>query len=241
MAAVLSSGSTAHASHRTAAHLLGLEGTRRPEGRPEVSVRRPAIGDRRVAIVHEVRRWGPGDAGRLDGIPVTSVARTIVDLAGVVSPSILETVVDAALRDGRTSVEHLRRHLARLGGPGVAGVAALRALLDEGAARPESWLERRALELFARAGLPAPEVQRVVAGRDGALARVDLAFAGGRIVVELNGHRTHSTRRQRQRDHERANRLALVGITVLQFTYEDVRERPEHVVAIVVAALRAAA
>ena len=64
----------------------------------------------------------------------------------------------------------------------------------------------------------------------GAVLRVDRAWEGPRLVVELDGHATHATRRQRRADAERDARLALAGWRVLRFTYEDVTRRPAYVV-----------
>jgi very-short-patch-repair endonuclease len=70
---------------------------------------------------------------------------------------------------------------------------------------------------------------RLRGGARRAIARVDLFWDDARLVVELDGHRTHSTRRDRQRGAERACRLGLAGWRVVTFTYEDVVERPDHV------------
>jgi very-short-patch-repair endonuclease len=240
LAGVLASGPSAAASHLTAAHLLGLEGCPRPVGRPHVSVVRPARGAAGPARIHRTGRRSPGDLGLVDAIPTTGVERTLLDLAADAPPSLVEAAVDGALRDGLTSMARLRGRIESDGGRGVAGSALLRSLLGLGV-RPESWLERQALRVLRAAGLPDPELQREVTDADGLIGRVDLAYAGGRVIVELAGHRTHATRRQRQTDHERANRLALEGVVVLQFTYEDVVERPAHVVALVRRAIATAA
>ena len=73
----------------------------------------------------------------------------------------------------------------------------------------------------------------------GGIARVDLWWDEARLVAEVEGHRTHSSRRHRQADHERAARLGLTEHRVIGFTYEDVRERPDHVVSIIRAYLDA--
>jgi hypothetical protein len=237
LAAVLASGPTAVASHRTAAHLLGLEGCRRPTGAPEVTVVRPARGRRELAVVHQTTRRRPTEVIEVEGIPCTRVERTLLDLAAVAPRGVVEAALDGALRDGRTGARRLRRLLEPGTTQGVPGAARLTELVGIGG-RPESWLERRTLALLRAAGLPTPELQQVRHDRSGFVARIDLSLAGGTVVVEVNGHRTHATRRQRQRDHERANRLALLGIVVLQFTYEDVVERPDHVVALIRDALR---
>jgi very-short-patch-repair endonuclease len=80
------------------------------------------------------------------------------------------------------------------------------------------------------AGLPVPRVQVRQRKAGGGIARVDLFWDDANLVVELAGHGTHSTRRQRQSDAERAPRLGLQGWTVVEFTYEDVVERPGYVI-----------
>ena len=93
----------------------------------------------------------------------------------------------------------------------------------------ESRLERDFVRLVRQAGLPEPVVQ-VVHRQDGrTIARVDCLFDG--VVVEVAGHGTHATRRQRQRDAQRHTELTLAGLRVITFTYEDVHERPGWVVA----------
>lgn len=124
-----------------------------------------------------------------------------------------------------------------MAGPSIAAIeAALRPPPTRDGRRPHSWLERRALGVIAGAGLPPPRVQ-VHFRSDGRLARVDLYYDEQRLVVEVAGHRTHSSRRHRQHDAERANRLRLAGLAVLEFTYEDVVDRPEYVSATIAAAL----
>lgn len=64
----------------------------------------------------------------------------------------------------------------------------------------------------------------------GGVARVDLIWHDAKLVVELDGHGTHATRRQRQTDAERSARLGLDAWRIIRFTYEDVAERPDYVV-----------
>ena len=86
--------------------------------------------------------------------------------------------------------------------------------------------------------MPRVQVKRRKAG--GGIARVDLFWDDARLVVELAGHATHSTRRQRQSDAERAARLGLESWKVVEFTYEDVVERPGYVVEMIRAYLQRA-
>ena len=229
LAAVWSSGPTAVASHLTAAWMWSLDSIDPPAGRPHVSLLRPATGDRRLATVHQTTMLDRRDLTTVRGIPLTTPARTLVDLGATVPAHRLEVALDGALRDGLVSPDQLRRKVKSLRRPGRTGVGPLETALGVGdSARPESWLERTALELFASAGLPTPECQRVV-DASGTLRRLDFSFAGGAVVAEVSGHRTHSTRRQRQADAERRNRLLLLGIAIWEFTYEDVVERPDWV------------
>jgi hypothetical protein len=231
LAAVWSSGPTAVASHTTAAWLWSLEGVTLPTDRPHVTVARPATGDRRLAIVHQTTVSLGRDRASVQRIPATGIARTLIELGAVAPVQVVEAALDGALRDGLVSRRQLLRKLANAHRPGRSGVGVVASLLvDRANGAPESWLERTTLELFLAAGLPTPQCQRVFDGDDGRVTRVDFSFADGAVIAEVSGHRTHSTRRQRQADAERRNRLLLQGIAVWEYTYEDVIERPEWVV-----------
>jgi very-short-patch-repair endonuclease len=82
--------------------------------------------------------------------------------------------------------------------------------------------------------------QRVFRDQHRTIARVDCIFPGN-LVVEVAGHGTHASRRQRQIDAQRHTELTLLGMRVLTFTYEDVRDRPAWVASRIAAALQAAA
>jgi Protein of unknown function (DUF559) len=120
-----------------------------------------------------------------------------------------------------------------LGGRGHTGVPQLRALLDRTEGRPlgDSWLEQEGIRIVTRAGLPVPRCQVHLRRPDRGIARVDLLWDLQRLVAELSGHATHATRRRRQADAQRTAALTLAGWRVLDFTYEDVIERPGYVVA----------
>jgi hypothetical protein len=237
---VWSCGPSAVASHSTAAWLHNLDGIPAPMGRPHILVVRPTTGNRQLATVHQTLFLPRRDRTTVRAIPVTTAARTLADLGSVVSIERLEQATDAALRDGLVSADLLRRKLFELWRPGPTGIGALATVLGmDASARPESWLERAALRIFAEAGLPSPEAQTVVDLGEHQF-RLDFTFADGAIVVEVSGHRTHSTRRQRQADAERRNRLLLQGIAIWEFTYEDIIERPGGVTGTIRAALQGA-
>ena len=106
LAAVLACQPRAYASHRSAAHLLGLLSLPENSATVEVSiegrdVRRPGI------WIHQVRRFGPGEVGETGGIPCTSPARTILDLSGRLDPTALEGVIAEAHTQDRTITSQL--------------------------------------------------------------------------------------------------------------------------------------
>lgn len=111
------------------------------------------------------------------------------------------------------------------------------ALVDTGGERR---LERWFLRLVREAGLPRPEMRAVCRADGGFAARLDARFPDT-LVVELEGHQTHSSRLQRQHDEARRTELVLLGLRVLVFTYLDIRDRPGWVTGQVGRALGAAA
>jgi hypothetical protein len=231
------------ASHRTAAHLHGLAGFQAAPPCIEVTAR-AGVGSTTSALasVHRTTNLPADDIVWIGPIPATSVARTIFGLAALV-PELGEErvrdVIDTAVRDGLASDPWLWWRLERLRCRGRNGVAILEGVLQDraGRGRTESWLEREFLRCLERGGLPRPVVQRTIRAEGAFLARVDCCYERERIVMEVNGHGTHSTKRQRDSDAARANRLQLAGHRVLQFGYDDVVRAPEVVVATVAEAL----
>jgi len=180
------------------------------------------------AVVHSSTIRLKGDLRRVDGLPVTSPERTIVDLAraGAATP-LLEVAIDSAVRLRLTTLDHIIDRIDACQGPARRGVARLDELvLTSGG---HTVLERRFLKLLRRAGLPLPKPQ-VVHRREGRhVARVDFLFPERDLVVEVSGGRGHSTAAERAKDARRRNELQQLGRTVLEFTYEDVTRREAYV------------
>jgi len=201
-------------------------------GRVELLV--PDVRRNRHVRVGRVRstsaRLLPEDVTVVDGIPCTSPARTIFDLAAVVSTKRLEHAIDSALRDGLTTEAELLDILHRLRQSGRNGVRRLEeALAVADGPVAHSVLERRFLRLVAQHGLPTPRSQVVhVDEAQGFIARVDFQFEW-EVIVEVEGHRFHSTRSQRRRDNARRNALTRKGACLIVFTYEDVRDHQRYV------------
>lgn len=139
-----------------------------------------------------------------------------------------ENAIDSSIRLRLVAEQRLRTRVIREHCSGVNGSRRLLdALVDTGG---ESRLERWFLRLVRQAGISRPTLQKTFRDGTRTIARVD-AFFEGSLVVEVSGHGTHATRRQRQRDAQRHTELTLRGLRVVTFTYEDVRDRPAWVIA----------
>jgi hypothetical protein len=214
---------------RTAACLHRLDGFASVPDIPEVLVRREHRSCHVPWVVHTTSRaLGPRDTVTIQGIRCLSAERLIVEspLFGFTVAE-TENAIDSAVRSRRVSEDRLRAAVIESLRPGVAGEQLREALVDAGG---ESRLERWFLAIVRRGGLARPEMRVVVRAERGWAARLDALFPGG-LVIELEGHATHSLRRQRQHDEERRTKLVLAGYRVITFTYNDVRDRPDWVLA----------
>jgi very-short-patch-repair endonuclease len=212
MAAVLACGRDALLSHGSAAALMGIDDRERaisisvPQER---SPRPPGVKVHRVVLED-------GDATTRDRIPVTSPARTLVDLAIDLSPARLERAVNRADKLGLIRPDELRAELSSR--QGQRGVPALRDLLDrETFALTESELERCFLRLARQAGLAKPETGVSLNGYV-----VDFYWRDLGLIVETDGLRYHRTAFQQARDRRRDQAHAAAGLTTLRFTHRQV-------------------
>jgi very-short-patch-repair endonuclease len=233
MAAVLACGEGALLSHRDAAMLWNL----RPANRTTIDVTAPgARGRRRSRItVHGAARLHPDDRAEVEGIPVTSLPRTLLDLAEVTSAQQLRRAYEAAERHGFLNIRALNELVARSNGR--RGLPDLRALLDYDPAHAvgsKSDLESQFLDLVREAGLPLPQLNVLVAG-----FMVDAYWPRGRLVVELQSWEHHGHRQAFERDNERLGRLQVAGYSVLPLTYRHLRDQPDWVVRTIAGLLRA--
>lgn len=203
-----------------------------------VTVPRGRMMHRVDVIIHTSESIPLIDRGRIDGLPVLSATRAIIDLTRTESAQRLTAALDSALRDGLTSEEFMHGRIAALRGSGRYGIPRLLDVIDgaELSRGGHSWLERRFLELIGNAGLPRPLTQQVLTRTQNRTVRVDCRFEGVPLVVELLGYRWHRTKEQMARDADRMNALQRAGYSVMQFTYERIALDPSSVVADVVAA-----
>jgi very-short-patch-repair endonuclease len=179
---------------------------------------------RRGIRVHRRRDLREADRTHRERIPVTTPARTLLDLASLLHPRRLEAAVNHADKLGLADPEALRAELDDH--RRATGLPALRRVLDRHTfALTDSELERRFLRLVRQAGLPQPKTQQRVNG-----FRVDFLWPELRLVVETDGLRYHRTPGQQAKDRLRDQVLVAAGFIVLRFTHAQVRYEPEHVV-----------
>ena len=223
LAACMSAGSGAGASHRSAAILWRLRGLDRAPVEITAPIgRTPHLTD---AVVHQSSTT---DLTVCRGIPVTTVASTLLVLGSVVDGAVLESAVEDAILRRLTTYERLVEMVDRLGRSGRDGTAALRRLLDErgpGVAT-ENVLEDEMARLLRRAGFDDFERQYEVGG-----VRLDFARPATKLGIEVNGLAFHSGAVDLQRNWRKLNRLLAMGWRILQFSWADIRYRPDDVLA----------
>jgi predicted transcriptional regulator of viral defense system len=241
LAACLAGGPECVASHRTAAALHKLDGFK-PGGPVDVLLPANRRLSRADVVVHRTRDLPPEDRTRVGSIPVTTVARTLIDLGAVVSAEMVEEAFDGAERDRRVQRSDVARRYTALRAPGRNGIAAMTHVLPERVPLqrvPWSVLERRFRRISNRAGVAPPLARFRVQLLDGSIVELDFAFVDLLLAIELDGHGAHATRRARRADNRRANALADLGWTLRRFTYEEVMYEPAAVVSAVRSAVAA--
>ena len=237
LAAVLAAGDGACASHEAAAAMWSL-----PDfpATSAIGIHVTVPGDRRPRVggvtLHRCLVLPDAHRAVIGRVPVTSVERTLCDLAGSVPEPRLGRLVDDALSRRLTTVDELRAAYEALRG-GQRPIRAMGRVLaargDEWAAAESAW-EARLVRWLVEAGLPPPVQQYAVDGY-----RVDLAYPERNVFIEFDGFAVHAPRSRFDRDRHRANVLQLrTGALVLRFTSTSTRE---EVVRQVTAALRRAA
>jgi very-short-patch-repair endonuclease len=223
MAAVLACGPGAALCHDSGAALLAIRHDR--AGSIEVSVpadRYPRVKGIRV---HRRTRTIAAEITVVDGIPVMSAARTLLDLAPRLSPRELEAAMNEADKLGLIGPDALLAYLYEH--RGERGVRRLRILLDRHTYRlTDSELERRFFALLRRAELPLPLTQQRVNG-----FRVDFYWPKLGLVVETDGLRYHRTPATQARDNRRAQAHVAAGLTHLRFSHYEISYEPKRVVA----------
>ncbi len=188
--------------------------------------------------VRRSRRLPTHHRTMIDRLPVTNMERTMVDLAGVVSPRRVELALDDLLAAGRLRITDLSATVDELCGRGRSGSTALRKMIDERADGPalnSTRLERLGLGILRRAGLPEPELQFSLPWDP--IRRFDCAWPWCCLAVEWDSRRWHTQVDAFEADRARDREAVVHGWRLLRFTWKDVRDRPAEVTATVARAL----
>jgi very-short-patch-repair endonuclease len=227
MAAVLAYGPSARLSHRSAAALWNV----RPDNRPtaDVSLPRRSARSRPGIAAHASTTLTAADCTTVDGIPCTTLARTLLDLAEVVDRRGLERAIEQAEVLRLFDLRAVEDVLARANGR--RGAAVLRAVLTDRAepALTKSDLEECFLSLCRAGLLPSPEVNAGLVVDDGPPIEVDFLWRAQRLAVETDAFGTHGTRHSFERDRRRDQRLKVAGYDPLRFTRRQIMKEPDSV------------
>jgi very-short-patch-repair endonuclease len=222
LAAVLAVGPGAALSHRAAAALHGI---RESDGAVDVTMTRRVR--TRGVVVHHTTTLHASDVTTRSGIPVTTVARTLVDLSRVLPAESVAKLVRELDRLGRLDAAALREALrtSRRQDPGPRALTAALAEHERLATSLTlSELEDRFLVLLDAENLPRPLTNHRIEGM-----RVDAAWPKERLVFELDGWAYHRDRAAFQTDRARDVALVRAGWNVVRFTHTDVVDRPAHI------------
>lgn len=226
MAAVLACVPGAMLSHRSAGQLWGIV----PRAATVPEVTRPGFFRRRPGILCHRSSLPPDEVGAELGIPVTSVARTQLDLAGVLPKRGLERAMHEVevrgLRDRLSLWDLLERY------PRRRGTANLRVLLESKtpAGITQNDFEELFVEFLDAHELPRPRLNATLSIR-GRLLRPDCMWARQRLIVELDGRATHATERAFESDRERDRILLAEGWRSTRVTWRQLRDEPAAIAA----------
>ena len=217
MAAVLACGPGALLCGRAAAHLWRLVKGAPPA--PEVLT----LTERRLpgVVTHRVRANGSNNGSKVRGIPVTSVPRTLVDLAGVLPVDDLARACHEAEVLHRVTPAQVNAVLAER--PNARGSRELRRVLEGDVHVTLSTLERAFLKLLRSRSLPLPLTNRVASAR-----RVDCRWPDHALTVELDSYRFHNSRHAWEQDRRREREAYARGDEFRRYTYGDVLESPRR-------------
>jgi very-short-patch-repair endonuclease len=221
LAACLAIGRGAVLSHRSAGRMWDLCRARRGL---DVTVQGSVGSEPPGVRVHRTTTLERGDAGKLRGVPVTSPARTLIDLAAVLTEAELERALQAAVVNGRVDAAMLREKVLRTSGRGRRGPAALRSLLPECERRSHVWtpLERLVADVLRSEGLPPFHREHAVyAG--GTVFYLDFAYPDHLVGIEADGRRWHSDAAAFEHDRAKHNALTAAGWKILRVTDRQIR------------------
>jgi predicted transcriptional regulator of viral defense system len=238
-AAVAVSGPETVGSHHSAAviHRIDMLGRRLPR---TVALTRPlgAAGSRtaRPGVAMHTAGLPAEHVTARYGVPVTSVARTVVDMARTSSFRAGVVAADSALRDKQISTAELHSVLTDC--RRWCGIQRARQVVAFSDARSESVFESISRVVFHDEGLPPPELQAWVGGEDAVIGRADFLWRAHRTIGEADGAVKYSGPSRAIAQLQRDARLREAGFEVVHFTWDEIIRVPGQVAASIRAAFR---
>jgi hypothetical protein len=222
-------------AHESAAELHDLAYVQR--GLATVLVHSQTTHEFPGAIVRRCHDLSADHVVELDGLPVTTPPRTVVDLASVISERNLTAVLDDAVAARKMTVEAVAEIAQIVGRSGKPGTQKLRTVLESrvGPMRNASPLERKGAELLLLASTTPPEFEYEIPWCPG--KRFDAAYPHAQLAIEWDSQRWHLQASAFRRDRARDRAAIIHGWRVLRFTWEDVTQHADDVVTTVRTAL----
>lgn len=215
-------------SHDSAAEIHGMSRLRR--GEATVLVHSRTTHDFPGVTVHRCHDLLDEHIVEIDGLPVTTVPRTIVDLSRFLTARHLTAVIASAITDQQTSMEAVHTVVNEVARRGKPGIRKLRWILDERAVGPRNGteLERIGAEVLRNGGLPEPRFEYPIPWSPD--RRFDAAYPKSHLAIEWDSRRWHELIEAFARDRERDRQALLHGWRLVRFTWIDVTRTPDEVV-----------
>lgn len=184
-------------------------------------------------VVHQINDLAPNHVVEVEGMPVTSLPRTLVDLAATWRRGRLRMAVEDAVAGKRTTdaeIGAVLRSVARRGKPGVRNLTEVLDDRGPGTAPPASQLERDFFALVRASRLPDPHRQYPLPRRDGVRNLSDAAWPEVKLIVEVDGRRWHQRLADMRRDRDRDMQAAAAGWQVVRLLHEHVVGAPDETI-----------
>lgn len=230
LAACLAVGEPSAASHRSAGAVHGLWSM--SDKHVEITVGRDRTPELAGFTVHRIADLSTRWIIEIDGVPVTTPARTLVDLGAVLPLGSVSRALDRAIGKQLVTLAEVRSVLNAVARRGRAGAGVIRLLLDQRQRGPgaDTVLQARMRTLVRLHAVPVPVSEHTVLDEHGQfVGRVDFAYPELRYAIEVDGYEAHSSLRAFRHDRVRQNDLVDLGWTVHRFTWTDIDRHPARV------------
>ena len=231
LAAALAGGPTSAVSHYAAADTLGVE--RFESKLVELSVQQHRHLELTGGRVHRIADLTPADIMMVGPIPVTTYARTLVDLGAVARPWLVRHALEQWVRDRQVTIPQVRATLDRVARRGRAGAGVLREILDTralGLDASDGDAEVVLAEALQAIGAPRPVFHFLIQAGLGQVYEIDFAYPEAMLLIEVDGYSTHTAPDVFESDRVRDNLLTDLGYMVRRYSRRRVL-RHAHVVA----------